>query len=50
MSTPMALDVYKRQMLVFLSAALPYLATVAVVYMLVRFTFRKKRHERSNEK
>lgn len=39
-----------KDMLVFLSAALPYLATVAVVYMLVRFTFRKKRHERSNEK
>lgn len=39
-----------KDMLVFLSAALPYLAAVAVVYMLVRFTFRKKRHERSNEK
>ena len=39
-----------KDMLVFLSAALPYLATVAVVYMLVHFTFRKKRHERSNEK
>ena len=35
-----------KDMLVFLSAALPYLATVAVVYMLVRFTFRKKRNEK----
>lgn len=39
-----------KDMLVFLSAALPYLAAVAVGYMLVRLTFRKKRHERSNKK
>ena len=39
-----------KDMLVFLSAALPYLATVAVVAILLRIIYRNKRHERSKEK
>ena len=38
-----------KDMLVFLSAALPYLATVAVVAILLRIIYRNKRHERSKE-
>lgn len=39
-----------KDMLVFLSAALPYLVTVAVVAILLRIIYRNKRHERSKEK